>query len=77
MAEFDVVVLGGGLSGTRAALRAAELGGNVCIIEKEAIGRKGFIRRNILLSENNNENGKELYNWDDHLKEKQSQKVEV
>jgi dihydrolipoamide dehydrogenase len=51
MKEFDVVVLGGGLSGSRAALRAAELGGKVCLIEKGAIGEKGFMRRNILLCE--------------------------
>jgi dihydrolipoamide dehydrogenase len=51
MTEFDVVILGGGLSGTRAALRAAELGGKVCLVEKGTIGRKGFLRRNILLSE--------------------------
>ena len=51
MTEFDVVVLGGGLSGTRAALRAAELGGKVCLVEKGTIGRKGFLRRNILLTD--------------------------
>jgi dihydrolipoamide dehydrogenase len=49
MTEFDVVVLGGGLSGTRAAFRTAELGGKVCLIEKDAIGKKGFMRRNVLL----------------------------
>ena len=48
MAEFDVVVLGGGLSGTLSALRAAELGGKVCLVEKESIGLKSFLRRNIL-----------------------------
>jgi len=51
MTEFDVVVLGGGLSGSRAALRAAELGGKVGLVEKGTIGRKGFLRRNILLTE--------------------------
>ena len=51
MTEFDVVVLGGGLSGTRAAFRAAELGGKVCLVEKGTIGRKGFLRRNILLTD--------------------------
>ena len=51
MTEFDVVVLGGGLSGTRAALRVAELGGKVCLVEKGTIGRKGFLRRNILLTD--------------------------
>jgi dihydrolipoamide dehydrogenase len=56
MTEFDVVVLGGGLSGTRAALRAAELGGKVCLVEKGTIGRKGFLRRNILLDECRSDN---------------------
>ena len=51
MKEFDVVVLGGGLSGCKAALRSAELGGKVCLVEKGTIGKKGFMRRNILLSE--------------------------
>ena len=56
MTEFDVVVLGGGLSGTRAALRAAELGGKVCLVEKGTIGRKGFLRRNILLTDYRSDN---------------------
>lgn len=56
MTEFDVVVLGGGLSGTKAALRAAELGGKVCLVEKGIIGRKGFLRRNILLAESRSDN---------------------
>ena len=76
MTEFDVVVLGGGLSGTRAALRAAELGGKVCLVEKENIGRKGFIRRNILLSKSNIESEKELESWKEHLKEKERLAVE-
>ena len=42
MTGFDVVVLGGGISGTRAAIKAADLGGKVCIIEKERLGKKGF-----------------------------------
>ena len=71
MADFDLVIIGGGLSGTRAALRAAELGVKVCLIEKETIGRKGFIRRNILLYEGNNESSKESLNWKEHLKEKE------
>ena len=56
MTEFDVVVLGGGLSGTRAALRVAELGGKVCLVEKGTIGRKGFLRRNILLTDYRSDN---------------------
>ena len=66
MKEFDVVVLGGGFSGSRAALRAAELGGKVCLIEKDEIGRKGFIRRNILIPEANDYNPKEEKNWKEH-----------
>jgi len=65
MAEYDVVVLGGGLSGTRAALRAAELGGKVCLVEKEKIGQKGFLRRNIL--ESCYENSSEPRKWKEHL----------
>jgi dihydrolipoamide dehydrogenase len=62
MTEFDVVILGGGLSGTRAALRATELGGKVCLIEKGPIGKKGFMRRNILLGERDpNEDSVEWY----------------
>ncbi|MZG54852.1 MAG: NAD(P)/FAD-dependent oxidoreductase [Nitrospinae bacterium] len=71
MTEFDVVVLGGGLSGIRSALRAAELGGKVCLIEKDTLGRKGFIRRNILLSEIINERGKEQAHWKEHLNKKE------
>ena len=42
MEKFDVLVLGGGLAGVSAALRATELGGKVCLIEKGDIGLVGF-----------------------------------
>ncbi|MBC8285624.1 MAG: NAD(P)/FAD-dependent oxidoreductase [Nitrospinae bacterium] len=67
MTEFDVVVVGGGLSGTQAALRAAELGGKVCLVEKEKIGRKGFVKRNILLTEYRQGNGTESIKWVEQL----------
>ncbi len=35
MPEFDVAILGGGLSGASAALRAVELGGKVCLIQRD------------------------------------------
>ena len=76
MENFDVVVLGGGLSGTHAALRVAELGGKVCLVEKATIGLKGFLRRNILLSKSSNKNGNKLEKWKDHLKHKKSSAVE-
>ena len=47
MKEFDVLVLGGGLAGISSALRAAELGGRVCLIEKDHLGQVGFQRRNL------------------------------
>ena len=53
MEDFDVLVLGGGLSGVSAALRAAELGGSVCLIERGSLGKAGFQRRNALFMENN------------------------
>ncbi len=52
MEEFDVLVLGGGLAGVSAALRVAELGGSVCLIEKGELGKAGFQRRNALFMEN-------------------------
>src|SRR6188508_1036829 len=36
--QFDIVVLGGGSGGYAAALRAAELGKSVALIEKEKVG---------------------------------------
>ena len=71
MAEFDVVILGGGLSGTRAALRATELGGKVCLVEKERIGRKGFLRRNVLLAAGSQKTVKEPINWKEQLSSKE------
>ena len=63
MAEFDVIVLGGGLSGTQAAMRVAELGGKVCLIEKEKVGKKGFLKRNILFTKHRYGNGYESIKW--------------
>lgn len=48
-----MLVLGGGLSGVTAALRTAELGGSVCLIERGCLGKAGFQRRNALYMENN------------------------
>lgn len=48
-----MLVLGGGLSGVSAALRAAELGGSVCLIERGCLGKAGFQRRNALFMKNN------------------------
>ena len=70
MTGFDVVVLGGGISGTRAALKAADLGAKVCLIEKEVLGKKGFLRRNVLLPEGYYESGKEPKIWEEHLSNK-------
>ena len=38
MLDFDLAVLGGGPGGYVAAIRAAQLGNKVCIIEKEKLG---------------------------------------
>ena len=48
-----MLVLGGGLSGVSAALRVAQLGGSVCLIERGCLGKAGFQRRNGLFMENN------------------------
>ena len=71
MADFDVVVLGGGLSGTQAALRAAELGGKVCLVEKEKVGKRGFLKRNILFTKYRYGNGNESIQWSEQLEEKE------
>jgi dihydrolipoamide dehydrogenase len=42
MDEFDVVVLGAGVSGISAATRASELGAKVCLIEKGQLGGRCF-----------------------------------
>ncbi len=36
--EYDVIVLGGGPAGYPAAIRAAQLGARVCLVEKESLG---------------------------------------
>ena len=38
MADFDLVILGGGSGGYAAALRASQLGQKVVLIEKEKLG---------------------------------------
>src|SRR5260370_24623583 len=42
--SFDVVVVGGGQSGYVAALRAAQLGANTAIIEKDRLGGTCLVR---------------------------------
>lgn len=38
MKEFDVVIIGGGPGGYVAAIRGSQLGGKVCLIEKDKVG---------------------------------------
>ncbi len=38
MADFDIAIIGGGPGGYVAAIRAAQLGKNVVLIEKERVG---------------------------------------
>ena len=38
MADFDLVILGGGSGGYAAALRASQLGQKVVLIEKDKLG---------------------------------------
>lgn len=42
MDEFDVAILGAGISGLSAATRASELGAKVCLVEQDAIGGRCF-----------------------------------
>lgn len=42
MEIYDIAVLGGGIAGLSAAIHASELGGKVCLIEKEHIGGACF-----------------------------------
>jgi len=53
MADFDLVILGGGSGGYAAALRASQLGQKVVLIEKEKLGgtclHKGCIPTKALL----------------------------
>jgi dihydrolipoamide dehydrogenase len=35
---YDIIVIGGGPGGYACAIRAAQLGGNVCLIEKNGLG---------------------------------------
>ena len=35
---YDIVVIGGGPGGYACAIRAAQLSGNVCLIEKNGLG---------------------------------------
>ena len=35
---YDVVIIGGGPGGYTCAIRVAQLGGNVCLIEKNGLG---------------------------------------
>ena len=44
MADFDLVILGGGSGGYAAALRASQLGQKVVLIEKEKLGEPVYIK---------------------------------
>ena len=70
MKDFDVIVIGASLGGTHAALRAAEMGGKVCLIEKEKIGETGFLKRNILVSDSRYSSKKLSANWTEQSNKK-------
>ena len=42
MKSFDIVVIGAGPAGVSAALRAADQGAHVCIVEQDQIGGSCF-----------------------------------
>ena len=51
MANFDLVVLGGGSGGYAAALRASQLGLTVALIEKDKVGGTCLHRANLQCGE--------------------------
>ncbi|RPI99980.1 MAG: NAD(P)/FAD-dependent oxidoreductase, partial [Candidatus Aminicenantes bacterium] len=50
MSDYDVIVIGGGEAGISAALRAAQLGAKVCLINREAELGGGCVRTGTLPS---------------------------
>ena len=42
---YDIVVIGGGPGGYACAIRAAQLSGNVCLIEKNGLGGTWYSER--------------------------------
>lgn len=58
MDEFDVAILGAGVSGISAAMRASELGAKVCLIEKDQFGgrciNKGLYPIRRMMAQTNN-----------------------
>ena len=70
MDEFDVIIIGASLGGTQAALRAAEIGGKVCLIEKGIVGESGFLKRSILLSESRYNSKNKSIIWAEQVSKK-------